>query len=164
MYTKGKWLILLRNKYGYNAVFRKKIYKSRCGPYDHHDMYKIEAHSGKHDITFDCQKVELHLSHHKVTPKLRFGINHPVCWTYKNNEYIMINKEESIHMNPHEWSDELCSLLFFLCIQELSTRVHHYEIYYKKTKKHNYGHYKAIIKTLFILRYIVTEAKKRNIY
>ena len=164
MYTRGKWLLFFRNKYGYNAVFQKKIYKSRCGPYDHHELYKIEALCGNHDITFDCQKVEIHLSDHKITPRLRFGINHPVCWTHKNDDLTMINKEESLHMNPHEWTDELCVLLFFLCIQELSTRTYHYKLYYKKTNKNNHGHFKAIVKTLFVLRYIVNEAKKRDIY
>ena len=159
MYTRGKWLISLRNRYGYNAVFRKKVYTSNYGPYDHHDFYKIEAIRGNHDVTFDLQKVELHLSHHKITPKLRFGINHPVYWTIQNGEYTMITKDASLYYIPHEWTDEMCILLYFLAIQELSTRSYHLKKY-----KYCRSHQKAIIKTLFILRYIVVEAKRRDIY
>lgn len=164
MYNSGKWLIHLRNKYGYHAIFKKKIFKSCCGPYDHHDLFRIDAMSGNHDITFDNQKIELHLSNYKITPKLRFGINHPVCWTYRDGEYTMINKDESLYTSPKDWTDEMCYFLFFLCIQELSTRVENYKLYYNRTKKHNYGHHKAIIKTLFILRFIVAEIKSRNLY
>lgn len=160
MYSKGKWLIHLKNKYGYKNIFQRNIYTSRWGPYDHHDSYKIEALRGNHDTTFDIQKIEIHLCERKVTPKLRFGINHPMCWMYKNGEYQMISKDESLFIPRNEWSDELCYLLFFLAIQELSTRVYHYKRYKNKDR----GHYKAIIKSLFMLRSIVEEAKRRDIY
>ena len=164
MYNSGKWLLSLRNKYGYNATFKKKIYTSRLGPYDHHDYYKIEALRGNHNVHFDIQNVELHLSHHKITPKLRFGINHPTCWIYRDGEYTMISKEESLLIPPNEWDDDLCYYLFFLALQELSTRVYNYKKYTQKYNKSSYGHYKAIIKTLFVLRIIVAEAKRRNLY
>lgn len=164
MYKSGKWLLSFRNRYGYTSTFKKKIYMSRLGPYDHHDHYKIEALRGNHNVHFDIQNIELHLSHHKTTPKLRFGINHPTCWVYRNGEYTMINKEESLLIPPNEWNNDLCYFLFFLTLQELSTRVNNYKKYTNKYKKTSYGHFKAIIKTLFILRMIVAEAKRRNIY
>jgi hypothetical protein len=164
MYRTGKWLIRLRNRFGYKAVFQKKIYTSRLGPYDHHDYFKMDVMRGVHETSFDPQKVEIHLSHHKITPTLRFGINHPVCWVYRQGEYTMITKDEMLYTPSTQWSDELCYFLFFLCIQELSTRVYNYKLYYKKTKKHNNSHYKAIIRTLFMLRIVVNEAKSRNLY
>jgi hypothetical protein len=164
MYKSGKWLLHLRNKYGYKATFQKKVFISNCGPYDHHDMYRIEAMRGYHDVTFDIQKIEIHLCQSKITPKLRFGINHPVCWTYRNGEYTMITKDDSIYSSPNEWSDKQCIFLFFLCLQELSTRIYHYDYYKNRGYKNNKGHYKAIIKTMFILQYIANEAKKRDIY
>lgn len=160
MYSRGKWLLHLRNKYGYSKVFTKKVYKSLCGPYDHHDHFKIEVMRGNHDISFDPQKVEIHLSNHKITPKLRYGINHPVCWAYTNGEYAMVSKEFVFYTNPSEWTDEQCILLFFVCIQEISTRIYHYNKY----KHKSYGHYKAIFTCIIILKIIVKEAKKRNIY
>ena len=62
MYKTGKWLVSLRNKYGYKAVFTKYVYKSSFGPYDHHDAFKIKALIGKHDTSFDVQKVYFLLS------------------------------------------------------------------------------------------------------
>ena len=93
---------------------------------------------------------------------MRFGINHPVCWTLKKDKYVMFNKEESLYTASSLWSDEMCILLYFLCLQELSTRVYHYNIY--KTHNDQKQHKKAIFKTLVILKHIVTEAVHRDIY
>jgi hypothetical protein len=160
MYRQGKWLIHLRNKYGYHSVFRQKIFSSPCGPYDHQDFFKLDALRGIHDTRFDIQNVELHLPYSKRTPNLRFGINHPIAWIY-DNEFNMITKDATYYTHPSLWSDELCYILFFLCIQELSRRNESLRIHKKSNNK---SHQKAIITTLFVLHTIVAEAKRRNLY
>lgn len=156
MYRQGKWIISLRNKYGYKSVFQKRVFKSKMGPYDHVEMIKLDIMQGNYTTEFDPQVIELHFTRKKITPKYRFGINHPVYFSSYYNDYILLNKD----VNPNDFNDEICGILFFLCIQELSTRVFNYEKY----KHKDYAHLKAIVKTLFILRKIIQELKKRHIY
>lgn len=157
--SQGKWLISLRNKYGYHKTFKQYVYKSQKDSHEHHEFFKENVFSGKHDFTFDPQKIELHLSRKKQTKDIRFGINHPIAWLYRNHEYRMISKDDIKH-NPI-FDDEYISVLYFLCLQELSRRS--LSLSEHPTSK-NKMHKRAIVHCLFILQRVINEAKKRDLY
>jgi hypothetical protein len=138
---------------------KQHVYTSQLDAQNHMEKFQYDALKGTHNIDFDPQKIEIHLSGKKKTKNIRFGINHPIAWIQQEDGYTMISKDDNI-INA-SCSDTCLYIIYFLCLQELSRRKMSLTKY---SNKRNKSHKKSIIHCLFVLHWVILEAKKRNLY
>ena len=139
-----RWLSTFEKRYGYKRTFRSNVYKTPMGQRDHEELYSIKVQK------VDPQTVELHMPRTKV----HLGINHPIGWVFRNGAYVMVKKDDWELAENHE---EL-EMFMILCFQELMTRGYNLKRYKPECPRHR----KAYVKTLFVLKNILTKINEEH--
>jgi len=145
-----RWLKTFETRYGYKKTFKARVYKTSWGQRDHEELFSLKIHQGQHPRKLDAQRVELHMPR----TKCHLGINHPIGWLYRNGVYVMVKKDD---WTVAENQEEL-EMFMVLCFQELVTRGYNLKRYQPECPRHR----KAFIKTLFVLKNILSKIKDVN--